>query len=199
MTKPRLTYFDFDGGRGEECRLAFVVAGVEFDDHRVKHGEWEAMKAETPFGALPVLEVDGRGKVAQSNAILVYIGRKHGLHPATPWEAMVHEAVMESVEDLRHRVARTASDDEEEKRARREEFAQGWLRQWATSISDQITGPFLEGDQINVADIKLFNIIRWFRRGGLDHIAPTYFDAFPKIDTLYQAVEDHEAIRGRYA
>ena len=30
MDKLKLTYFDFSGSRGEECRLAFAVAGVEF-------------------------------------------------------------------------------------------------------------------------------------------------------------------------
>ena len=32
MSKPRLIYFDFAGSRGEECRIALHLAGVDFDD-----------------------------------------------------------------------------------------------------------------------------------------------------------------------
>ena len=35
MTKPRLTYFDQAASRGEECRLALFIAGVDFEDNRI--------------------------------------------------------------------------------------------------------------------------------------------------------------------
>ena len=36
MTKPKLTYFDAPVSRGEECRLALHLAGVDFEDDRLK-------------------------------------------------------------------------------------------------------------------------------------------------------------------
>lgn len=36
MNKPRLIYFDFSGNRGEECRIALHLAGVDFDDVRIQ-------------------------------------------------------------------------------------------------------------------------------------------------------------------
>ena len=51
MTKPRLIYFDFAASRGEECRLALHVAGIDFEDVRVKGPDWPAMKTSMPFGA----------------------------------------------------------------------------------------------------------------------------------------------------
>ena len=81
MSKPILTYFDFPGGRGEAARLALHIAGVEFFDDRVQGKEWATRKATTPFGGLPVLEIPGKGVLSQSNAILGYIGRQHGLLP----------------------------------------------------------------------------------------------------------------------
>ena len=85
MTKPRLTYFDFPGGRGEDCRLALHIAGVDFGDDRLDGPAWKERKLDTPFGALPVLTVDGKGQLAQSNAILSYLGRQYRLHPTDPW------------------------------------------------------------------------------------------------------------------
>src|SRR5688572_15456585 len=101
MTKPKLTYFDAPVSRGEECRLALHCAGVAFDDVRVPGTDWPELKPKTPFGSMPILEVPGRPPLAQSIAILVYIGREYGLHPKDNFEAARHEAVMAHVEDLR--------------------------------------------------------------------------------------------------
>ena len=81
MTRPKLTYFDMPVSRGEECRLAFALAGADFEDHRLPREAWAALKPTTPFGALPVLEVPGHAPIAQSNAILAYIGRRYGAPP----------------------------------------------------------------------------------------------------------------------
>jgi glutathione S-transferase len=66
-----------------------------------------------------VLEVGGR-TLAQSNAILGFIGRSYGLHPSDPWEAAKHEALMNVCEELRHVVGRTLTiKDPEEKKTDR--------------------------------------------------------------------------------
>ena len=113
MSRPILTYFDFPGGRGEAARLAFQIAGAEWVDNRFS-GEWPEKKPTTPFGGLPTLEVPGLGILSQSNAILSYIGREHGLLPSDSWETARHEALMNAVEELRAQVATTARDDEDE-------------------------------------------------------------------------------------
>jgi glutathione S-transferase len=126
MTKPKLIYFDAPVSRGEECRLALHIAGVDFEDVRVKSAEWSAMKARTPYGGLPVLELPGRPPLAQSNAILVMIGRAHGLHPADDFEAARHEAMMQHVEDLRGVVGPTIRMGDAEKKAAREAIVAGY-------------------------------------------------------------------------
>ena len=65
MSKPRLIYFDAPVSRGEECRLALCVAGVDFDDVRVPRADWPQMKGQMPYGALPVLELPGHPPLAQ--------------------------------------------------------------------------------------------------------------------------------------
>ena len=60
MAQYKLTYFDFHGGRGEPARMALAMAGIAFEDDRVPVGGWEQRKLDTPFGALPVLEIDGQ-------------------------------------------------------------------------------------------------------------------------------------------
>src|SRR5262249_27699206 len=120
MQKPKLTYFDAPVSRGEECRLALHLAGVDFEDVRVKVADWPALKPTTPFGGMPLFEMPGHPVLAQSNAILTLVGRRHGLHPKDDIEAARHEALMQYAEDLRANVSPTLrmKDEAEKKRAR---------------------------------------------------------------------------------
>ena len=133
MNKPKLTYFDAPVSRGEECRLALHLAGIDFEDARINAAAWPAMKEQTPYGGLPVLELPGEPPLAHSNAILVLIGRRHGLHPADDFEAARHEGMMQHVEDLRAVVSPTNRMGDAEKRAARETIVAGFLPAWATS------------------------------------------------------------------
>ena len=108
MSKPIVTYFDFSGSRGEEVRLALVLAGMAFEDNRISRETFAKLKPDLPFAAVPTLELEGRGVFGQSNAILRLIGRKHGLYPEDPFEAARHDALMDAAEDLRHRIMPTA-------------------------------------------------------------------------------------------
>lgn len=198
MTKPKLTYFDAPVSRGEECRLAFVIAGVDFEDIRLKRDEWGAKKASSPYGALPYLEIEGKGVIAHSNAILNYIGRVHGMHPADAFETARHEAMMEHVEDLRHKVAPTLFiTDEAEKKKAREALAAGPMPQWAAFAEKNISddGPFFAGPKAHIVDVKLHMIVRWFIGGKVDHIPADIFAKFPKLIRVHDAVGAHDAVK----
>jgi prostaglandin-H2 D-isomerase / glutathione transferase len=195
MSKPKLTYFNFAGSRGEEARLALHLAGVDFDDNRFS-GNWPELKPTTPFGALPVFELEGRKPLAQSNAILVYIGREYGLHPRDNWEAAHHEALMCAVEELRAVVSTALRvSDPEAKLAARTELADGYLKQWAGFVERQLgQGPFVGGSEISVADLKLHMAVKWFTSGVIDHVPITVFAEFPKLTGVAQAVAAHPKI-----
>jgi glutathione S-transferase len=191
VTRPKLTYFDMPVSRGEECRLAFALAGVDFEDHRIARESWGELKPTMPFGALPILEVPGHPPIAQSNAILAYIGRRYGVHPTDLVEAARHEAVMAHVEDLRATLAWTGRNaDEATKQRAREQLAATTIPAWAHFVEAQIgDGPFYAGERPMVVDVKLYMGMRPFRRGVMDHIPTTVFDGFSKLVRLYDAVE----------
>lgn len=194
MSQYKLTYFDFSGSRGEECRTALFVAGVPFEDDRVKSPDWPTIKAKTPFGSMPVLEREGR-KLAQSNVILTYIGRQYGLLPSDPWEAARHESVLGAVEDLRHLIAPLRKiEDPAESERQRKEFADGALQTWAAQLERQIEGPFVGGQTLSVADIKVFIMLKAIVSGTYDHIRTDAFSGYPKILALLQAVENHPRV-----
>jgi glutathione S-transferase len=201
MSKPKLSYFDAPISRGEECRLALHIGGVDFEDNRIKPADWPAFKSTTPYGSVPVLEMPGQPALAQSNAILVLIGRLHGLHPQDNFEAARHEAMMCSVEDLRHAVGPSLRiSDEAEKKKVREELATGYVPTWAARVEKQIgDGPFFGGAKLHVVDLKLHMIVRWFNGGKVDHIPATIFAPFPKIMRVHDAVRDDARVKAWYA
>jgi glutathione S-transferase len=195
VSKYKITYFDFSGSRGEDCRLALHFAGVDFEDHRLVRGEWQKLKPHTPYGNVPTLEFEGRPALSQSNVILSYIGRQYGLLPKDPWECARHEAVMATVEDLRVALGPSGKiEDPEEKRRAREEFASTTMQTWGQHVSQQIQGPFIGGEAISVADIKVNTLLRAFEGGVMDHIPADVFADYPKLLALAAAVDAHPKV-----
>ncbi len=200
MSKPRLIYFDAPVSRGEECRLALHLAGIDFEDVRIKPADWPAMKPQMPYGSLPVLDLPGEPPLGHSNAILVLIGRRHGLHPADDFEAARHEGMMEHVEALRAAVSPTLRMAEDQKRATREALVADFLPGWGAAAEKNIPGgPFFAGDGIQVVDLKLHMAVRWFIGGKVDHIPATIFSTFPKLNAVYEAVREHPGVKAWYA
>jgi glutathione S-transferase len=200
MTKPKLTYFDAPVSRGEECRLALHLAGVDFEDVRVDGAAWRAIKGGSPYGSLPFFELPGRPPIAHSNAILVLIGRMHGLHPGDDFEAARHEGMMQHVEDLRGVVGPTIRMDDAGKKAAREVIVEGYLPEWARAAEKNIAdGPFFGGPKLSVVDLKLHMAVRWFIGGKVDHIPATIFSSYPKLMQVHDAVRDDAGVKGWYA
>ena len=141
---------------------------------------------------------------AHSNAILVLIGREHGLHPLDNFEAARHEELLCAVEELRANVVPTLriSDPEHKQRAR-EELAAGFLTRWGRSVDAALArlgdGPFVAGDTLSVADIKLYIGARWFSSGALEFIPTDIFADFRRLNALEQAVAAHPKIVEWYA
>lgn len=201
MANVKLTYFDIAGSRGEEVRLALVIAGVAFEDERIDRTSFGKIKADLPFGSLPILEIEGKGVFGQTNAILRLIGRRHGLHPEDPFEAARHDALMDAAEDLRAAISPSMRmKDEAEKKAARRELAAGFISEWARCIERLIgDGPFVGGDRPSVADIKLYMVHSWISQGILDGIPADLFAPFPKLGGVASAIRNHPAVVAWYA
>jgi glutathione S-transferase len=201
MTKPKVTYFDFAGSRGEEVRLALTIAGVPFEDSRLDRETFAKLKPDLPFASLPIFELEGHEVFGQTNAILRLIGRMHDLHPEELFEAARHDALMDSVEDLRHRIAPTMRmPDGAEKTAARHQLASDYIPLWAKCIERLVgNGPFVGGKRPSVADIKLFMVDRWISGGSVDDIPSDVFDSYPKLKAVAKGIKTHPAVVAWYA
>ncbi len=173
MAKLKLSYFDFNGGRGEVARLALSLGGVPFEDHRIPIADWPAVKERTRFHAVPLLEVDGE-VITQSNAINRFVGKLADLYPADALQAARCDEVMDAVEDVVTRVVATFGiADEAEKRAAREVLVEGPIRLYLVRLQELLQaggGQYFADDRLTVADLKVFVWIRSLRSGILDHV-----------------------------
>ena len=180
--------------------MAFVVAGVEFEDNRIASSTWPSLKPNTPFGALPILEIEGKPAVSQANAILAYIGRKYELLPRDEWECLRLQSLLEAAEELRHSISKTFGiKDADELKQRRTELSEGPIRSWGANMERQLVGPFAGGDQISVADIKLFVVVGWLKKGALDHVPTDVLDHCPKLQALFENVKSHPRVVAWYS
>jgi glutathione S-transferase len=202
MAKLKLTYFDFHGGRGEPARLAMSIGGVAFDDDRVQPSDWERREADTPFGALPVLEVDGQ-VVAQSNAINRYVGKLTELYPSDPWQAALCDEVMEAVEDINTKIGATFFLPEEQKKAQRTALVEGPIPFYLTRLQQRLEahgGQYFADNRLTVADLKVFVWIRHLKSGALDHVPTDLTDRVaPKLVEHYERVKNNARVKGYYA
>ena len=108
---------------------------------------------------------------------------------------------MEACEDLRAEVGPTLRiKDEAAKKAVREKIAAEFLPMWAANIEAQLgDGPYLEGEALQVADLKLWSVVRWLAKGVVDHIPADVFAGHKKLSAHYQAVDQHPGVVGWYA
>jgi len=194
MTKVKLSYFDFDGGRGEPARLALHIGSIPFEDERISPKDWPQYRDRTPFQALPTLEVDGK-VVAQSNSINRYLGKLAGLYPKDDWQALLCDEVMDAAEDIGTRIAHTIDLTADAKKQAREELAAGRITRYLEQLQARLKvagGEYFADGRLTVADLKIFMLVRWLRSGALDHIPKGLVDRVAPL-----LVQHFERVAGR--
>ena len=188
MSSYKLTYFNFDGGRGEPIRIALHAAGIEFEDERLSFEQFGKMRQGTPFNALPVLNIDG-ADVTQTNSLLRYVGKMAGLYPTDNLQALYCDEVMSAFEDVNHHVGRTLFLQGDELRLAREKLVDGWLTVFVKGLDKLLArggGKYFADNQLTVADLKAFVQVRSLRAGVLDHVPSDL------VDRLAPALAKHQ-------
>jgi len=95
----KLKYFKVRG-RAQALQYLCVANGIELDIEWVSDEDWPTVKPTTVFGQLPVF-FDGDFEIAQSNAILRHVARKHGLYGKDEKEATTIDMINDTQEDFR--------------------------------------------------------------------------------------------------
>jgi prostaglandin-H2 D-isomerase / glutathione transferase len=207
----RLKYFPI-AGAAEPVRLALWLAQIPFDDVAVPFDAWWSLKQRTPYGQLPVMSIDGGPYIAQSSAMLQYIGTlAPTLCPADKF-LQVQEAiglvgdfdrawrpciglVLEPEVSGYGLTPATAAFTKgspalaETIKALRIAFVANQLPKYCAFFAKMIAssgGPFLCGAQPTLADCCLVPALDRFAQGYIDHVPQDTLAAYPAI-TSYLA------------
>jgi len=191
MPNYKLTYWN-GRGRGELIRLVFHAAGVKFEDVRVDKEQWTTLKPTTPFGQMPVLEIDGV-KLCQSNTIARYVAKTHHLAGKTELEHAQADMIVDCLEDSIKPIVSLFFEQDETKKAEikkkfNDEQLPGYLGLLEKILIANHGGDhFFVGSHLTWADLAFVNFIGWGSYAGVDeaHV----LDKFPKLKALKEKVE----------
>jgi glutathione S-transferase len=198
-----LKYFPIMGA-AERVRLALWLGEIEFEDVRIPPVDWPELKGQTPFGQLPIMSIEGGAYIAQSNAMLQYIGTlapklcpadqflkvQEAIGLVDDFERAFRPCVGLALEPEKYgygitpaTVSFTKGSSEllETIKALRETFLVNEMPKYCGFFSDLIEssgGPFLCGAEPTLADCCLAPVLERYTLGYIDHVPMESLDAY---------------------
>jgi glutathione S-transferase len=183
-------------GRAYTIRTCLGIANVKFEDEKIPFEQLAERRGpsgrskDVPLGALPVLTLPDGRVVTQSVAIARYAAKLAKLYPEDPLEALFVDEILDTLGDISSGVPRNITDPEAFKKAR-EEYAAGKLVNYFSYLAEKLQekGPYLLGAHLTVADIGLYNTVKYFRKGLLDHVPSDYDSKWPEFQAHVETME----------
>ena len=184
-----MTYRLYDylpSGNGYKVRLVLRQLGLPYElvELDIKHGATRTpgFLAKNPNGRIPLLEIPGRGYLAESHAIIAYLAEGSALVPADPlerarmWQWMCFEqySLEPNIGTARFWIASLGKTEAElgEKLDEKRRNGHAALRVLEQGL---VGREFLVGDRYSLADVALY---------AYTHVAPEggfALDGYPAI------------------
>jgi len=186
----KLTYFPARG-RAEIARLIMAEGGLMYTDERVDFATFQKdLKAKAPFGQMPLLTIDNKTTIAQSQAIIRYVSKLSNLYGKSAEDM----ARVDMISELFYSdLGQAFSSANYEKDAKlKEEKMNKFLSDTVPTALGQLekilaaqpkgTNYFL-GNTFSAADIIAFNDL-----SRLIGVKPDVLNAFPLLHSLVTRV-----------
>ncbi|XP_072045583.1 glutathione S-transferase P 1-like [Amphiura filiformis] len=188
----KFIYFDLRG-RGQAIRLLFEDQGLSYQEESVPVGapRWtDELKPTLPFHQMPVF-YDGDFMLVQSNTILRYLGRKHGLYGSTPQEAGYIDMVNDGVEDLYVAVCNLVYNKWENGK---EDYCNKtiplWMGFYENCLKKVNDGKsFIASEAISFADYNMFQVVDAHLK-----LLPTALDNFKVLRAWYDRIANRPGV-----
>ncbi|KAL9962463.1 hypothetical protein ACROYT_G031568 [Oculina patagonica] len=201
MPKYKLTYFPIRG-KAEYTRIAFAVAGVDFEDIRVNPEEWMTKlkpSGFSPSGQLPVLEVDGK-VLTQSKAILTYVAKEFNLAPGSNFEQAQADMLAHCISDLEDKLSAAFHVDDPERKEKAlaavtKELVPEKCRFFEKFLLANSKHGFFIGDKLTYADIVVFTFLNSHYLKGSAEGIPEELKEYPTLSTWYELVRTQPKIQ----
>ena len=206
-----LYYWPNIQGRGEFVRLALEEAGADYIDvARESEGVAVMMRmmghAERPPFAPPFLK-DSETVIAQTAAILLYLGARHGLAPKDPtgglWTHQIQLTIGDFVaeaHDTHHPlgIGLYYEDQKQEALRRAQEFRDNrlpkFLNWFETILARNPSGDrYLVGRSLTYVDLSLFQVVEGLSY-GFPKATKHALKKSPRVKALHDAVAERPRI-----
>ncbi|XP_046744901.1 glutathione S-transferase-like [Diprion similis] len=195
MSSYKLTYFAI-AGLAEPIRFLLSYGGIDYEDNRVAHENWPAIKPKTPFEQVPILEVNGK-TLYQSNAIVRFLANKLNLFGSDELEHYEVDAHIETIGDLRSLLftwqwAETP-ENKTAKEAETRKKAAFYLGKFENTVKEN--GGYFVGGKLTAADIVF---------AGLDYVftfilGKEFLADYPHLKKLVEKVNALPGIKSHIA
>ena len=195
MATYKLTYFN-GRGRAEIIRFIFVQAGVDYEDNRVGGEDWVKYKPTTPYGTLPVLEVDGK-MLAGSGGIARFLAERFGLAGSNDFENAEIASIIDTGVDLAQKLGAVHSEKDETRKADlQKEMGEVVFPKFMGIFEKLINANgtpegWVYGSKVTYADFTLYNIFDWVIFDWVKDV-PNLFDIvkYPGLQKMRKSVAE---------
>ena len=178
-------------GRAELIRWIFLQTGVKFEDVRFTKEEWTAFKPKTPYGVLPVLEVDGK-LFGGSGPIARYVAEQHGLAGSNAQENFELACIYDATLDLEIKLIpafdeKDQTRKEEYRKEVEEKHVPTYLGIFEKLINENSSNGWIFGKNVTYLDFRVVHMLEF-----LSYVcAPNhkFLDGYPGLTKLKTAVE----------
>ncbi|KAH6572140.1 hypothetical protein BASA60_006775 [Batrachochytrium salamandrivorans] len=154
----------------------------------------------TPFGQVPFLTINGTTDLAQSQAILCYVGTLTGLFPAAdPLKAALVNQICLFVEDITQAVVVVLfTPDAESKLKAHKNFvtekAPTMLAALERAIEKHSGGKWAVGDSLTIADLCIYYAVDLLTSDYFPEITMDTVGSKSRTAAIYQAVHAHPKV-----
>tara|TARA_B100001559_G_C16395720_1_gene573350 strand:+ start:160 stop:873 length:714 start_codon:yes stop_codon:yes gene_type:complete len=202
----QLYYFPIPG-RAEASRVALSFANLDWSDNRINGEEYGRMKenGDLPWGLVPILRTP-EGVLAESSAILRYVGNMAGLTPEDPFQTAKVDEFIDGYEPFSQILSGSFSieDVEERTRVRTSLFeidgkGTKGLKAVEKKIVESTTGWAASTPEMNIADIRVFTSLFGLFSGNFDGVYKENLANYPGLLKYHDKVANEPRIKNHYA
>lgn len=187
MPTYKLYYFN-SRGNAEAIRLIFAQAGVKYEDVRLSSEQWVEFKPKTPYGTMPVLDIDGK-ILSGSGPISRYLAKQYGLAGEDDIARLVLEGAEDAINDLKAKIGSVVFEkDEDKKAAQKKDFDEkllprilGGLENLAASNPDG----WFYGSKVSYVEFWFIQVVEY-----LQMLNPTVLDKYPALKKLNESTRN---------
>jgi len=217
----KFEYFPI-AGAGEKVRLALSLAGIPFDDIRLRGEAWAERKKTAKYGQLPIMTLPDGKEIYQSEAMLRWAGAQGDgtLYPTDDLETRLKiDEIIGVLGDLHRewspsiyismkpqRYGHADDIDADAKAGLTQKLREGFLANelprfmgYFANFIEESGGKFLAGATITIADCAALHSLSYYGKGIADHVPTDTLDAYPAIKEYIARVMADPKIAAYYA